>query len=52
MKDLKTSNFAFNTTYIKSKTSIANDELIEIRATDPDHDDTRPMFGQSPIHYK
>ena len=44
----KNFNFAFNTTYIQSKTSIANDELIEIRATDPDHADTRPMFGQSP----
>ncbi len=41
-------NIAFNATYIKSKTSIASDELIEIRATDPDHEDTRPMFGQSP----
>ena len=38
---------AFNAT-IKSKTSIAEDELIEIRATDPDHEETRPMFGQSP----
>ncbi|MEC7653640.1 MAG: TonB-dependent receptor, partial [Bacteroidota bacterium] len=41
-------NFAFNATYIKSKTSIAADELFEIRATDPDHEMTRPMFGQSP----
>ncbi|MDA0912782.1 MAG: TonB-dependent receptor [Bacteroidetes bacterium] len=41
-------NVAFNATYIHSATSIAEDELVEIRATDPDHLDTRPMFGQSP----
>ncbi|MDA7743905.1 TonB-dependent receptor, partial [Flavobacteriales bacterium] len=41
-------NFAFNATYIQSATSIAEDELMEIRATDPDHDETRPMYGQSP----
>jgi TonB-dependent receptor len=41
-------NVAFNATYIQSATSIAPDELVEIRATDPDHPDTRPMFGQSP----
>jgi hypothetical protein len=28
--------------------SIAADELLEIRATDPGHADTRPMYGQSP----
>lgn len=41
-------NVAFNGTYIQSATSIAEDELVEIRATDPDHLDTRPMYGQSP----
>ena len=39
---------AFNATYIQSATDIAADELQEIRSTDPDHLDTRPMFGQSP----
>lgn len=41
-------NAAFNATYIQSATSIAEDELLEIRATDPDHEETRPMYGQSP----
>jgi len=41
-------NAAFNATYIQSATGIAADELLEIRATDPDHKDTRPMYGQSP----
>lgn len=39
---------AFNATYIQSATSIAEDELLEIRGTDSDHLDTRPMYGQSP----
>lgn len=37
-----------NFTYVESRTSIAPDELEQIRATDPDHKDYRPMFGQSP----
>ncbi|MDA0732919.1 MAG: carboxypeptidase-like regulatory domain-containing protein [Bacteroidetes bacterium] len=41
-------NIAFNATYIQSATSIAEDELMEIRSTDPDHKDTRPIYGQSP----
>mgnify|MGYP002629804923 FL=1 len=41
-------NLAFNATYIQSATSIAEDELMEIRATHPDHAETRPMYGQSP----
>ena len=47
-ESLEAFNVAFNATYIQSATAIAEDELIEIRATDPDHRDTRPMYGQSP----
>ena len=47
-ESLEAFNVAFNATYIQSATAIAEDELIEIRATDPDHLDTRPMYGQSP----
>lgn len=37
-----------NVTLVKSATTISPDELELIRATDPDHADTRPMYGQSP----
>ena len=37
-----------NVTLIKSEARIWDDELAVIRATDPDHPDTRPLFGQSP----
>lgn len=37
-----------NLTLVQSETSIDAEELELIRATDPDHADTRPMFGQSP----
>ena len=37
-----------NVTLIKSEARIWEDELIGIRATDPEHPDTRPLFGQSP----
>lgn len=39
---------ALNVTLVHSATDIQEDELTEIRGTDPDHADTRPMFGQSP----
>jgi TonB-dependent receptor len=37
-----------NLTLVKSKTTISEDELELIRATDHDHKETRPMWGQSP----
>ena len=37
-----------NVTLIKSEARIWDDELEVIRATDPNHPDTRPLFGQSP----
>jgi len=47
-ESLKDFNLALNATYIQSATRIESDELTEIRATDPDHLPTRPMYGQSP----
>jgi len=46
----KFENFSIgaNLTYVISRTAIAEDELAQIRATDPDHKAYRPMFGQSP----
>ncbi len=38
----------FNASYIKSQTKIDSQELELIQALDPNHSDTRPMFGQSP----
>ncbi len=37
-----------NFTYVYSQVDIDPKELQNIRATDPDHPDTRDMFGQSP----
>ena len=37
-----------NITLVDSKTQIDSDELAQIRETDPLHEDTRRMFGQSP----
>lgn len=37
-----------NLTLVESRVDIAPDELEQIRATNPDADDTRPMFSQSP----
>ena len=39
---------ALNVTLVYSATDIQEDELTEIRGTDPNHADTRPMYGQSP----
>lgn len=41
-------NLGINAAWIQSKTSIDPDELEQIRAQDPNHSDTREMFGQSP----
>lgn len=41
-------NIGFNTSLIKSETKIDSLELELIRAFDPNHSETRPMFGQSP----
>jgi TonB-dependent receptor len=38
----------FNLTLVQSQTTIDEEELSLIRATDSDHADTRPMYGQSP----
>lgn len=37
-----------NLTLIKSEARIWEDEILSIRATDPLHPETRPLFGQSP----
>lgn len=37
-----------NATFVQSQTKVDVAELEQIRATDPDHADTRVMFGQSP----
>lgn len=41
-------NIGFNTSLIKSSTQIDKGELELIRAFDPEHSDTRRMYGQSP----
>lgn len=38
----------FNFSYIISRTTIVEDELAQIRATDPEHKEYRPLFGQAP----
>jgi outer membrane receptor protein involved in Fe transport len=45
---LKNLSVGGNFTYVYSHVSIAADELAQIRATDPEHPDTRVMYGQSP----
>ena len=45
---LKNFSIGANLTIVHSETDIQEDELTEIRATDNDHADTRPMYGQSP----
>lgn len=40
-------SFGFNVTYLRSEVKIDSVELVAIRATRPDAEDTRPMFGQS-----
>lgn len=37
-----------NVTFIKSSTTVSEQELELIRSTDTSHPDTRPMYGQSP----
>lgn len=37
-----------NFSYIISRTTIVSDELAQIRATDPNHKEYRPLFGQAP----
>lgn len=45
---LKNISLGVNFAYIKSEVSIDELELESIRALDPDHPDTRPLFGQAP----
>ena len=45
---LRDFSLGFNVTLVKSETSIDPDELEQIRAQDPNHADTREMFGQAP----
>lgn len=44
----KNMNIGLNFAYIRSVVSIDPEELKSIRALDPDHPDTRPLFGQAP----
>ncbi len=37
-----------NFSYIVSRTTIVDDELAQIRATNPSHKEYRPLFGQAP----
>ena len=41
-------SLGMNMSFIRSRTAILEEELRVIRATDPMHPDTRPLFGQSP----
>ena len=41
-------NLGANFTFVNSATKIDSLELVQIRAQDPGHPDTRDMFGQSP----
>lgn len=45
---VKNMNIGINFAYIRSKVAIDPEELKSIRALDPDHPDTRPLFGQAP----
>ena len=45
---LRNLSVGFNFSYIISSVSIDSLELASIRALDPGHPDTRPLFGQSP----
>jgi len=45
---VKNFNLGFNLTLVQSETKIDTAELAEIRSLDPDAEDTRVMFGQSP----
>lgn len=45
---LKNVSFGLNFAYIRSEVTIDPLELESIRALDPDHPDTRPLFGQAP----
>ena len=48
LKKARILNIGFNASYIKSQTKIDSQELELIQALDPNHSNTRPMFGQSP----
>lgn len=45
---LRDFSLGLNVTIVKSETSIDPDELEQIRSQDPNHIDTREMFGQAP----
>jgi outer membrane receptor protein involved in Fe transport len=47
-KKLNNFSAAGNLTLVKSLADVNTEELNLIRGNDPDHLDTRPMFGQSP----
>jgi len=47
-KKLNNFSAAGNLTLVKSLADVNSEELNLIRGNDPDHLDTRPMFGQSP----
>lgn len=41
-------DFGVNATLVQSRTKVDPQELEQIHGTDPDHEETRVMFGQSP----
>jgi len=48
MNVLRNMSFGLNFAYIRSEVTIDPQELESIRALDPDHPDSRPLFGQAP----
>lgn len=41
-------SLATNVTFVHSEVNVPDDELFTARLSDPDFDDTRPLYGQSP----
>ncbi len=46
-KSLKNFGLSTNLTLVNSEVDIPEDEILDIRQTDPDAESTRPLFGQS-----
>lgn len=46
---LQNLSLATNLTLVQSKVDVPEDELFTARQSDPDFDDTRPLYGQSPF---
>ena len=45
---LENISLATNLTLVQSSVDVPEDELVEALVSDPDFDDTRPLYGQSP----